>query len=67
MAAKNPLAIDISRLGRRPGSMMEVHEHVPAPSRIGLDLIRIERGAELELDLQDEIDDVIDVVELLCA
>ena len=54
MAAKNPLAIDISRLGRRPGSMMEVHEHVPAPSRIGLDLIRIERGAELELDLRVE-------------
>lgn len=54
MAAKSPLAIDISRLGRRPGSLMEVHETVPAPSRIGLDLIRIEEGAPLELDLRIE-------------
>ncbi|AHC25060.1 hypothetical protein TS71_23675 [Mycolicibacterium neoaurum] len=54
MSAKSPLAIDISRLGRRPGSLMEVHETVPAPSRIGLDLIRIEQGAPLELDLRIE-------------
>ncbi|GAA2559377.1 YceD family protein [Mycolicibacterium diernhoferi] len=54
MAGKNPLAIDISRLGRRPGSMIEVHETVPSPSRIGLDLIRIEAGAPLELDLRIE-------------
>ncbi|MGW0158125.1 YceD family protein [Mycobacterium sp. NPDC003323] len=54
MAAKSPLAIDISRLGRRPGSMMEVHETVPAPSRIGLEMIRIEQGAPLDLDLRIE-------------
>ncbi|MEH3132960.1 MAG: DUF177 domain-containing protein [Mycolicibacterium neoaurum] len=54
MSAKSPLAIDISRLGRRPGSLMELHETVPAPSRIGLDLIRIEQGAPLELDLRIE-------------
>ncbi|CAN7364328.1 YceD family protein [Mycolicibacterium frederiksbergense] len=54
MAGKNPLAIDISRLGLRPGSMIEVHETVPSPSRIGLDLIRIEQGAPLELDLRIE-------------
>src|SRR5690349_22980753 len=54
MAGKNPLAIDISRLGRRPGSMIEVHETVPSPSVIGLDLIRIEAGAPLELDLRIE-------------
>lgn len=54
MSAKSPLAIDISRLGRRPGSLMEVHETVPAPSRIGLDLIRIEQGTPLELDLRIE-------------
>lgn len=54
MAAKNPLAIDISRLGRRPGSLMEVRETVPSPSRIGLDLIRVEQGAPLELDLRIE-------------
>ncbi|MGU3498913.1 YceD family protein [Mycobacterium sp. C31M] len=54
MAAKNPLAIDISRLGRRPGSLMEVRETVPSPSRIGLDLIRVEQGASLDLDLRIE-------------
>jgi uncharacterized protein len=51
MARPNPLAIDISRLGRRPGSMITVIETVPSPSRIGLDLIRIEEGAPIELDL----------------
>lgn len=51
MAASNPLVIDISRLGRRPGSMITVAETVPAPFRIGLDLIRIEAGAPMELDL----------------
>jgi len=49
---KNPLAIDISRLGRRPGSMMTYTEQVPSPSRIGLDLLAIEVGAPLDLDLQ---------------
>lgn len=52
MARSNPLVIDISRLGRRPGSMITVQQTVPAPFRIGLDLIRIEEGAPLELDLQ---------------
>ena len=50
----SPLAVDILRLGRRPGSMIEVHETIPAPARIGLDLIRIEKGAPLELDLRIE-------------
>lgn len=58
MAGKNtpasPLAVDILRLGRRPGSMIEVHETVPAPARIGLDLIRIEKDAPLDLDLRIE-------------
>jgi uncharacterized protein len=50
----NSLAVDILRLGRRPGSMIEVHETVPAPARIGLDLIRVEKDAPLELDLRIE-------------
>ena len=33
---------------------MEIHESVPSPSRIGLDLIAIERGADLTLDLRLE-------------
>jgi uncharacterized protein len=53
-ASRSPLVINISRLGRRPGSMMPFSETVPSPSRIGLDLIAIEEGAPLELDLRLE-------------
>ncbi|MGX9790761.1 YceD family protein [Mycobacterium sp. MMS18-G62] len=53
-ASRSPLVINISRLGRRPGSMLTFHETVPAPTRIGLDLIAIEEGAPLELDLRIE-------------
>jgi uncharacterized protein len=48
----NPLAIDISRLGRRPGSLMTYTQTVPSPLRIGLELLAIEVGAPIELDLQ---------------
>jgi uncharacterized protein len=51
---RSPLVINISRLGRRPGSMMTFHETVPSPSRIGLDLIAIDKGAPLALDLRLE-------------
>jgi uncharacterized protein len=50
----SPLRIDISRLGRRPGSMTSVTETVPSPARIGLDLVAIEKGAPVELDLRLE-------------
>ncbi|UXA08643.1 DUF177 domain-containing protein [Mycobacterium sp. SMC-2] len=48
----SPLRIDITRLGRRPGAMVTLRKTVPSPSRIGLDMIAIEAGAPLELDLQ---------------
>jgi uncharacterized protein len=47
-----PLALDITRLGRRPGAMVTLRKTVPSPSRIGLDMIAIEAGAPLDLDLQ---------------
>jgi uncharacterized protein len=53
-ASRSPLVINISRLGRRPGSMLSLSETVPSPSRIGLDLIGIDEGAPLELDLRIE-------------
>ena len=34
--------------------MLELHQTVPSPSRIGLDLIAIERGADLPLDVRLE-------------
>jgi uncharacterized protein len=53
-ASRSPLVINISRLGRRPGSMMTFSETVPSPSRIGLDLIGVDQGAPLRLDLRIE-------------
>jgi uncharacterized protein len=53
-ASRSPLVINISRLGRRPGSMMTFSETVPSPSRIGLDLIGVDEGAPLNLDLRIE-------------
>jgi uncharacterized protein len=53
-AKRSPLVINISRLGRRPGSMMTFSETVPSPARIGLDLVGIDEGAPLKLDLRIE-------------
>lgn len=51
---RSPLVFDVSRLGRRPGAMQEIHQTIPSPSRIGLDLIAIGEGAPLDLDLRLE-------------
>ena len=51
---RSPLVINISRLGRRPGSMMTHRETVASPVRIGAELVAIEAGAPLELDLRLE-------------
>ncbi|MGZ6588622.1 MAG: YceD family protein [Solirubrobacteraceae bacterium] len=48
----SPMTVDITRLGRRPGAMVTLRDTVPSPSRIGLDMLAIEQGAPLELDLQ---------------
>jgi uncharacterized protein len=50
----SPMAIDITRLGRRPGAMVTLRNTVPSPLCIGLDMIAIEPGAPLELDLRVE-------------
>jgi uncharacterized protein len=50
----SPMAVDITRLGRRPGAMVTLRDTVPSPSRIGLDMIAIQQGAPLELDLRVE-------------
>ncbi len=51
---RSPLVFDVSRLGRRPGAIQTVQESVPSPSRIGLDLVAIDEGAPLDLDLRFE-------------
>lgn len=52
--AITPLTIDIARLGRRPGSMFEIHDTVDSPLRIGVELIAIQVGSPLDLDLRVE-------------
>jgi uncharacterized protein len=52
-SAVNPqFVLDTSKLGRRPGSLREVREVVEAPSRIGLDMVAVPKGAPVALDLQ---------------
>ncbi|WP_334025554.1 DUF177 domain-containing protein [Nocardia terpenica] len=43
--------LDTRSLGRAPGSMREVHRIVTAPERIGLDLVAVPVGAEVDLAL----------------
>jgi uncharacterized protein len=50
----SPMVVDIARLGRRPGAMFTMRDTLPSPGRIGLELIAIEPGAPLELDLRVE-------------
>lgn len=41
-------------LGRRPGAMRTVTRTMSAPARIGLDLVAIPQGAQIDLDLRLE-------------
>jgi uncharacterized protein len=50
--SRSPFVIDTSKLGRRPGSIETITETVPAPFRMGLELVWIEEGAPVDLDLQ---------------
>lgn len=50
----SPMTVDVTRLGRRPGSMVTLRSTVPSPLRIGLDMIAIPQGAPLDMDLRVE-------------
>lgn len=50
----NPYLIDVRSLGRRAGSMSEVHRTVVAPDRIGLAMTGIPADSEVDLDLRLE-------------
>ncbi|GAA1480404.1 hypothetical protein GCM10009624_08440 [Gordonia sinesedis] len=50
----DPFVIDVRSLGRRPGSMTEVHRTVRAPERIGVEMIGIPADSEVDLDLRLE-------------
>ncbi len=51
---RKPLVLDTRELGRRPGSMRTLRRTVPAPERLGVDLIGVPPGADLDLDLRLE-------------
>jgi uncharacterized protein len=51
---RSPFALDTRELGRRPGSMIEVHRAVAAPSDWQLELVSVPTGAAVELDLRLE-------------
>ncbi len=44
-------ALDTRSLGRKPGTMKTLQRSVTAPEKIGLDLIGIPAGSQVELDL----------------
>ena len=51
---RQPLVIDTHELGRRPGSMRKVSRSVPAPADLGIDVLGVPEGSQLDLDLRLE-------------
>jgi uncharacterized protein len=49
-----PLVLDTRELGRRPGSQREVSRTVPAPADLGIEVLRVPEGSQVELDLRLE-------------
>ncbi|MGH3725486.1 MAG: YceD family protein [Mycobacterium sp.] len=49
-----PFILDVLALGlgRRPGSMLPLERTFPSPVRIGVDLIAIPEGADVDMDLR---------------
>jgi uncharacterized protein len=52
--ARSPLVFDTKSLGRRPGSMVEVQRTVEAPADFGTDVIAVQPGQPIELELRLE-------------
>ncbi|WP_460716771.1 YceD family protein [Nocardioides dilutus] len=46
--------LDTRELGRRPGSMREMTQTVPAPPDLGIEVLGVAEGAPVELDLRLE-------------
>ncbi|NLG56151.1 MAG: DUF177 domain-containing protein [Rhodococcus sp.] len=46
--------LDTAAVGRRAGSMRAVHRVVPAPRRLGLDMVAIAEGTDIDMDLRLE-------------
>jgi len=51
---RQPLVLDTRELGRRPGSMRTLRFPAPAPGDLGVELIGVPAGSEIDLDLRLE-------------
>ncbi|HET8601579.1 MAG TPA: DUF177 domain-containing protein [Segeticoccus sp.] len=51
---RQPLVIDTSELGRRPGTMLTLQRTVEAPEDLGTDIIAVAAGQPIELDVRLE-------------
>ncbi|HEX3823227.1 MAG TPA: YceD family protein [Mycobacteriales bacterium] len=51
---RSPFVLDTRELGRRPGSMRELHREVIAPSGWEVELVSVPAGATVELDVRLE-------------
>jgi uncharacterized protein len=51
---RSPLVLDTNDLPRRPGAMRPVRRAVPSPADLGVELIGVQAGAQLDLDLRLE-------------
>lgn len=49
-----PLVLDTRELGRRPGSQRETNRSVPAPADLGIEVLGVPEGSQVELDLRLE-------------
>jgi uncharacterized protein len=49
-----PLVLDTRELPRRPGAMRTLHRVIPAPEDLGVEMIGVPEGADLDLDLRME-------------
>jgi uncharacterized protein len=48
---RQPLVVDTTKLPRQPGATRALKRVIPAPANLGLELIRIPEGSDVELDL----------------
>jgi uncharacterized protein len=48
---RQPLVVDTTKLPRQPGATRALQRVIPAPAELGLALIRVPEGSDVELDL----------------
>ncbi|MGH8869864.1 MAG: YceD family protein [Actinomycetes bacterium] len=54
LSPRDPFVLDTRELGRRAGSMRRLSRTVPAPQGLGLDVLGVPAGADVDLDVRLE-------------